>query len=166
MPRCLAGALIVAGLLANLPSHQLSAEQPTAKLAATDRIAINQLVARYSYAMDDASDDGDMLARLFLPDGVLITPEATVSGHAGLAAFVRERRGPTWTATLVTNIVLEGGGDRANGRVYVLEVRGDDAAGPGTLSMGGLFLDQYVKTSAGWRFARREFIRSRLPDRS
>lgn len=147
---------------ANPSSRQLPAEQPRATLAAVERSAIHQLVARYSYAMDDATENGDRLARLFLPDGVLVVPDATVAGRAALAGFARERR--TRMATLVTNVFLEGDGDRATGRVYILEVRGDDPDGVGTLSTGGLFLDRYQRTAEGWRFARREFTRSRLPD--
>lgn len=150
---------VAAIVLASLAPPQIRAQQPAVSLAVVDRIAIHQLVARYAYALDDAVDGGDMLAGLFLPDGVLRTPEAIVAGSDDLAAFARERTAAQ-TATLVTNIVIEGAGDRATGRVYVIEARVADETG-GTLSAGGLFLDEYVRTSGGWRFARREFVRSR-----
>jgi hypothetical protein len=82
---------------------------------------------------------------------------------AGLAEFARQRNTSTRASTLVTNVVLDGAGDRASGRVYVLEISGAGADGAGMLSTGGLFLDEYVKTSRGWRFASREFVRARLP---
>lgn len=163
LPRCLASAVIAAAALASAFSSSLSARQAAGTLADVDRIAIQQLVARYSYALDDGIDNGEMLAGLFLPAGVLVTSDSTIVGHAGLAEFARQRNTSTRASTLVTNVVLDGAGDRASGRVYVLEISGAGAGGAGMLSTGGLFLDEYVKTSRGWRFASREFVRSRLP---
>jgi hypothetical protein len=160
--RRLAGAVIAAATLASAFSSSLSARQ-TARLEDVDRIAIQQLVARYSYALDDAIDDGEMLAGLFLSAGVLATPNQTIAGHDRLVEFARQRKASTGLATIVTNVVLEGAGDRASGRVYVLEINVDATGATDALATGGVFLDDYVKTPLGWRFARREFVRSRLP---
>lgn len=140
------------------------AQTTVAPLTALERIDIQQLVARYSYALDGAGGDDRAFAELFLPDGVLVTPEATAVGHERLSLVRRTRRSRGTRATLATNILLEGSGNRATGRVYVIEIQEDGASGPGSLSVGGRFHDEYVRTSAGWRFARREFIPSRLGD--
>jgi hypothetical protein len=158
---------ILISIVGTLPGNTRPAVAQTAAaapLTALDRIDIQQLVARYSYALDAAGGDDRVFAELFLPDGVLVTPDATAVGHDRLSLVRRTRRSRGPRATLATNILLEGSGNRATGRVYVIELHGNGASAPGSLSIGGQFRDEYVRTSGGWRFARREFIPSRLED--
>ena len=54
-----------------MPAAQKPAKNgPGFALGATDYVEIQQLVARYGYALDTAADQGEAFARLFTPDGV------------------------------------------------------------------------------------------------
>ena len=84
-----------AGLFADAP---LAAPQRGARetrgsaLTARDYLEIQQLVARSSYALDSAAENGDAYAGLFTADGVLRTgtsASSEVKGRDGLAAFAR-----------------------------------------------------------------------------
>jgi hypothetical protein len=153
----------ILGVLAG-NTHPAVAQTTAAPLTALERIDIQQLVARYSYALDGAEGDDRAFVELFLSNGVLVTPGATAVGHERLALLRKSLRSRGTRATLATNILLKGSGNRATGKVYVIEIQEEGAPGSGTLSVGGRFHDDYVRTSAGWKFARREFIPSRLGD--
>lgn len=141
---------------------RLSAQSDQSRLTAADRIDIQQLVARYSYALDHRLSDGRMFAELFVPDGVLVTLEGTFAGQSNLALVSTARTAGPSRTTLTTNLLLEGSRDRARGKIYVIEIGEGATGGPGILSIGGHFEDEYVKTAEGWRFVRREFFPSRL----
>src|SRR5579862_9018016 len=87
---CLCGLGVLCGPLAGpLGAAQKTAAAKSADraaLAAMDYVEIEQLVARYAYALDTAADRGQAFARLFTPDGVL-----RVTGARGYEIKGREQ---------------------------------------------------------------------------
>ncbi|PWT80060.1 MAG: hypothetical protein C5B57_12810, partial [Blastocatellia bacterium] len=75
-------------------------------LTAMDYIEIQQLVARYPYALDTHADNGYMYADLFTPDGTF----GTTKGREALAALARstqpEKSGPAATRHFLTNVII------------------------------------------------------------
>jgi len=116
---------------------------------------------------------------LFAADGEFVRPYA--KGREQLAALARgPRLGPDNTAQYIMNHVIEPTPDGATGKAYVIELNWDIApaqanGGGGAATSGwdlvgrkagelartgGHYEDVYVKTPAGWRFKKRDFIPS------
>jgi hypothetical protein len=134
-------------------------------LTAVDYIEIQQLVVRYAYAMDTGAANGEMFASLFAPDGVFVSAtRGSIAGHDQLVALGRGRS-PMYPRRFIVNHVVEPSSEGATGKVYVVEVdlpsEGEKLGGQLT-STGGRYEDVYEKTSAGWKFKRRAFVRSKM----
>src|SRR6476469_6164166 len=91
-----------------------AAQKPknAATLTAMDYIEIQQLVARYAYALDTAADGGDAYARLFTPDGAFVARTGhpyEIKGRAQLAAYAAgdlAHRGPAYVRDYATNYII------------------------------------------------------------
>lgn len=131
-------------------------------LTPMDYIEIQQLVARYPYALDTHADNGYMYADLFAPDGTF----GTTRGREALAALARnnqpEKSGPAATRHFVTNVVITPTPEGAVGREYNVLIDVGDASRPSVIDHGGYYEDVFVKTQAGWRFKSRTYVRSTL----
>ena len=128
-----------------------------------DVLDIQQLVARYPYTLDNGGEGGKALADLFTADGVFVTPQGTFSGRDALlkmASGHRPGQGPAYVRNFATNALLERTPDGARGRVYAVVIAIGENNQPSSTFAGGHFEDTYVKTQAGWRFKRRQFIPS------
>ena len=148
---------------------------PAPALTAMDYVQIRQLVARYAFALDTGGNKGYDFADLFTADGEFVDPNA--KGREQLAALARGgAMGPLNTTHYAMNLVIEPTADGATGRQYVTEFNFDDnvpALGKRTqwevvgekrgdlLKDGGQYKDVYVKTDKGWRFKRRQVVRSK-----
>ncbi len=121
-------------------------------LSADDMIAIQQLAAAYCHLID--AGDGERFAQLFTDDGVFeIVDMVTATGHDELAGnavmFPQVMEGGRH---IVQNEWIEGDGDTASMRCYLSNVTvGDRPVAVQT----GRYVDELVRTDAGWRFARR-----------
>ncbi|MDP3676038.1 MAG: nuclear transport factor 2 family protein [Novosphingobium sp.] len=116
----------------------------------TDRDAIRDLLARYTYN----GDRGRVaeLAACFAPDGVLEFPGTRAQGPAAIEQALRGgERDPqrTFVRHHITNPLIEVEGDAATARSYfaVTSNNGPDHS--------GTYDDQLIRTGQGWRFARR-----------
>ena len=115
---------VVAG--AGLALVAVQAQQRPAKvqaLSALDYAQIQQLVAKYSFALDTGADNGYAWADLFAADGAF----GTVSGRDQLAATARPGgghypRGPKFVFHYTSNHVIEPSPEGATGKVYVVEI--------------------------------------------
>ena len=127
-------------------------------LTAADYIEIQQLVARYGYAVDTHADNGYGYADLFTPDGVF----GNTKGREALAELARttqkERGGPAYTRHFLTNVIVYPTPDGARGNQYLMAVDVSEGGKPSTIVHGGRYDDVYVKTSAGWRFQSRQYV--------
>ena len=156
--------VIIATLLAIPAGWALRAQtSKPATLTAADYLEIQQLVARYSYAVDMHGGDGSAYAALFTPDGVFGTQAKGTAQLAELAAKTnKERSGPAFARHFVTNVMIKPSPEGATGRSYLVALDISEARKPTTILHGGHYDDVYVKTSQGWRIKSRTYVRSEI----
>jgi SnoaL-like protein len=147
-----------------VPDLPLGAQAPTA-LAALDRIEIDQLAARYAFALDTRANDGMAFADLFAPDGEFVGVGGSAKGRDKLAELARSgviatKKPDVGVSHFGMNHVVESAAGGAVGKEYLVMVDIAEGGKPGGdfSSIGGHYEDSYVKTPAGWRFKRRQFI--------
>jgi actinorhodin biosynthesis protein ActVIA len=135
---------------------------PLPALTAMDYIEIQQLVARYPYALDTHADNGYMYADLFAPDGTF----GTTKGRDALAALARstqpEKSGPAATRHFLTNVIITPTAEGVIGRQYNVLIDVGEGGRASAIDHGGHYEDVYVKTPDGWRFKSRVYVRSKL----
>ena len=132
------------------------AEAPLSLEEISDRIRINDLLTRYTVAID--SKDWELLDTVFTPDA---TVDYTTSG--GIRGLYPEVR--TWLAKalsafsmtqhMISNSVVQIAGDRATARTMVFNPMGSDTP-EGKLHLfyvGAYYNDELVRTPDGWRIA-------------
>jgi uncharacterized protein (TIGR02246 family) len=126
-------------------------------LSMEDQLAIRQLVARYNHAID--SGDARAYADTFTDDGVLDAGDLVLSGRDALYAFADSFSATVWAPRhIASNLVIEGGGDRAELRAYV-QLYGLDGEPPRQeVRASGIYTDTLVKEDGCWRFVRRTFV--------
>jgi SnoaL-like protein len=152
-------AAITATLLIGISAASLvRAQQKVAggSLTAADYIEIQQLVARYGYAVDTHADNGYAYADLFAADGVF----GKTQGREALAELARttqkERGGPAYTRHFLTNVIVYPTPEGARGSQYLMALDVSEGGKPSSIVHGGRYDDVYVKTPAGWRFKSRQ----------
>ena len=118
-------------------------------LKADDFVEIQQLYAKYNWAIDAGDSEG--YASTFTPDGVFnsnVGHDAIVKFadgfHAGIGARVRH-----WN----TNLMILPTPTGARGQVYLVLV--DFSTKPATIVTSASYTDDLVKTAQGWRFKKR-----------
>ena len=93
--------MLTAVVVALMPA---SAQRGTAAtvLTADDHVQIQQLVARFGYALDTGANDGAMFADLFAADGSF----GAVKSRAQLLALARSRSGGAANRHFVSNVII------------------------------------------------------------
>jgi hypothetical protein len=129
MPLDKRSSMICATVAAAVLVSVAAAAQPNAgapsTLTPTDYVQIQQLVARYAFALDTGDDNGYAYANLFAPDGESVNPDA--KGREQLAALARGgATGPAHVSHYVMNHVIEPSREGATGKAYVIEIRFDE----------------------------------------
>lgn len=122
-------------------------------------VALRRLSERYAYAVDIG--DGDMLAALFTPDGVVDAPRGRFEGIEqlrGIPAMVAKRYLKTFHAVL--NQVLEPVEGGAEGETYCIARHyfRDPAGRYLCYEMTIRYQDRFARTADGWRLSRRELV--------
>jgi hypothetical protein len=112
-----------------------------------------------------------MYADLFAPDGSFVVGQKSFVGRENLKKFAwhhRPGQGPLYVRNFSTGALIEPSSDGATGRVYAVVFDLGEDGKPSSVLEGGHYEDVYVKTDAGWRIKRREFIYSKteLPEGS
>ena len=138
-------------------------------LTALDYIEIQQLVNRYSWAIDNCTNNGYDYADLFTPDGIFYwgvgarksvgreqLAEAAGGGKTGCVKLTRATPEKPLQTHVALNLVIEATPEGAIGKSYltypgVLGIAGD----PTHAGHVGGYQDVYVKTANGWRFKSR-----------
>ena len=161
--------VILATLLAIPAGWAVRAQTSTpATLTSADYLELQQLVARYSYAVDMHGGDGSAFAALFTPDGSISTPDrgALARGTAQLTELAAktnaDRSGPAFARHYVTNVVIKPAPGGATGRSYLVTIDGAEGSKPTTMLSGGHYDDVYVKTPQGWRIRSRNYVQSEI----
>ena len=162
---------ILAGLFATV-SLQAQQTRPAKPMTLTpqDYIDIQQLSAKYAFAIDTCTNGGADYADLYTDDGEFsVSQQWGVAGNRktkGRAALIKAAGGdgtggcvdPKTTmgygiSHLIVNLVVTPTPDGAIGKSYLLAIGvGGD---PTKIERQGGYDDVYVKTAAGWRFRSR-----------
>ena len=153
-------ALAIAFLAGTLDANA----QQAATLTPQDYIAIQQLVSKYAYAIDECTNRGYDYADLYTPDGSFSVSRggkilSTSAGRDKLAAAARgnmeDCKDVPWAGIvhMLVNHVIEPAPGGATGRVYLIAIGLDGE--PGKVEAQGRYEDVYVKTAKGWRFKSR-----------
>jgi hypothetical protein len=138
-------------------AHPVSAQDRLAQLE--DRFAIQDLVARYAWALD--TGDVDALVACFVPDGLVIEDVFEEAdrwqGRDGLRRLGEHYRAvPNFPGRQhhVSQLLVEGSGERRSARsfAYVTECRGEP---PYVTRFAGYYEDQLVKVDGTWLFSER-----------
>jgi len=119
-----------------------------------DERAIQRLMARYCHLVDDGAFDE--LVQLWAPDAELALRGETAVGPAAIVAVISalqtpERRGLHAGA----NAIIDVEGDTARSASDFVFMRREGGPDP-IVKFIGRYLDRFVRTPGGWRFARRE----------
>jgi len=132
---------------------------PARGLTVADRIAIQDLLARYAWALDTGDVDGFIAC--FTPDAVVIEevfeePDRW-EGHANLRRLAEHyKRVPDFPGRQhhVSQVLAEGDAKRCAVRsfTFVTECRGEP---PYILRFAGYYEDRAVKVRGDWLFAQR-----------
>ena len=149
--------MLIAAMTAVGSYAAISAQKAEPTLTAEDYVAIQQLVARYSHALDTGADNGYMYADLYTPDGNF----GKTQGRDELAKLARGgRRGPMNVRNMGTFEVIKPSPEGARGHVYMQAINfGErDKKTPTETDHFGRYEDVFVKTPDGWRFKSRTYI--------
>ena len=184
-------ATICAGTLtlAIVQARQKAASSSTKPmvLTAQDYIEIQQLAARYAYAIDKCTNSGYDYADLYTSDGVFsIADENGVPGTpkfegrdrlaeaagGGKGGCIDPKTVPDRYSMshIVANHVITPTAEGATGKSYLLVVGFGDptaretARQPVRAYAWGGYDDVYVKTAEGWRFKSRVHVWPGMPD--
>jgi len=178
MPKLIARAALAAAVLTltGVPSMPADAKQPTyAKSYAEDRAEIEDLMARYLFAIDYF--DWDSYVETFAPDGELEFASGTSKGRDAIRAAVTsfsKRIGEFYHTedgkpAILRHVVLQSSirveGNRAWGRTLWVEMANH---GPkDTMKMGtyGIYEDEFSKASGHWLIAKRRVLNEFLKGR-
>jgi uncharacterized protein (TIGR02246 family) len=124
-------------------------------LSTDDVTAIQQLYARFCNTLDDGEADG--FADCFAPDASFGGVGKPLVGHDAFRKFAVDLVGKN-IRHVATGIYVEGDGDEAVGRAYLVAYRGTQ---PAKLLATGRYRDRIRRVEGSWRFAERVFT----PDR-
>lgn len=120
-----------------------------------DFVEIQQLVARYAFALDTADNNGYTYADLFAADGTF----NDTKGREALAALPRgPRRGPLYVRNYGAPATIRPTADGATGIQYAQAIDFEPNGRAGVLDHFGHYDDVYVRTPQGWRFKSRRFV--------
>jgi 3-phenylpropionate/cinnamic acid dioxygenase small subunit len=122
-----------------------------------EKLEITDVLYRYATALD--ARDWALLADVFSAEAVYtIGPHGDFTGPEAIGAKIASLIGGyESTQHLITNPVIEIDGDSARASCYLhaQHYLPDQRTGGNTYEMGGTYRDELVRTSAGWRIARR-----------
>jgi hypothetical protein len=148
-------ASALAAVAAKTEQKRPNATTRASTLTADDYIEIQQLVARYGFALDTGANDGYTYADLFVPDGVFNKSK----GRQELAALARGgRRGPWNVRNLSSAAIIRPSPEGATGIQYAQAINFGENRQPTELDHFGHYEDVYIRTADGWRFKSRTFI--------
>lgn len=145
-----------------------AAAQQTTTLTAMDYIEIQQLVNRLNFALDYCTNGGRAFADLFVDGGQFIidqgdgktttrrTRDELIRLAGGPDCASRKSPPSSYILHLAESLVIEPAADGARGTSYAIYPASKGRyLNPETVGQLGIYHDEYVKTSEGWRFRSR-----------
>ena len=125
-------------------------------LKTDDVLAIQNLAARYNFAVDDG--DGEAFAACWTPDGVFDLGGTVMTGREALGAFAAEvPKRLQKPRHIASNFVIDGDGDKATLRAYVRVFVLDGEPATAVLRTQGRYSDTLERSDGQWLFATRTF---------
>ena len=132
--------------------HLADSEPRTSELR--DRIEITDLIYRLGACLDEHRFDD--LHVLLIEDATAATPGGTAQGRdAVIAQATRNHADNVQHHHLITNVLVDLGGDRAAVRANLVATFVRDAGQP-ELALGAVYRFQAQRTRQGWQLARVE----------
>jgi hypothetical protein len=126
------------------------------QLSDADLMELNRLVTELAWRVDHQR--ADAVADLFVDDGEMVLGSTVLPGREEIGAWGRRRISAGYaTRHVCTNMRFEATGTGAATGTTVVTVYLHNGDGPGdtTAYTVGEYQDQFVRTSAGWRFRSR-----------
>jgi hypothetical protein len=129
---------------------------------AEDRSAIEDLQARYLFAMDFGAPD--LYVTLFTEDGVLDIGNGEIRGRKAIRDVIAKMPNsrasenglrPASGRHNISNIVLKVNGNKATGRAYWFHYSNNNPERRGVFDGYGHYEDEMVKVNGQWLFAKR-----------
>jgi len=131
---------------------------------AEDRAAIEDLQARYLFAMD--FHDPDLYVQTFTEDGILDVGSGEIRGREAIKEVIARMPNPPappadsglWQAVgrhNISNIVIKIDGDRATGRAYWFHYSNDTPNRRAVFDGFGHYEDELAKIDGQWLFTKR-----------
>jgi hypothetical protein len=147
--------------MATNPASSYAQGRPTSSYA-EDRAAIEDLQARYLFALD--FHDPDLYVSTFTEDGVLDYGSGDVKGRQAIKEVIARMPNPAAVAGKragaarhnISNIVIKVEGNKAEGRSYWFHYSNDNPDRRGVFDGFGHYEDQLVKTNGKWLFTKRK----------
>jgi hypothetical protein len=171
----LAGTVFFILMFAVSCSNQVVAPvQSKASLYAEDRAQIEDLQARYMFALDGG--DIDTYIATFTQDGVLDIGDGEVRGREAIHKLIggmgnrneapADKKSPKLRPATgrhnITNIILKIDGDKATGRAYWFHYGNNNPKRTATLDSYGHYEDEMVKLNGNWLFSKRRIYNEQV----
>ena len=142
----------------------LAATSMTSRAAdnyADDRSAIEDLQARYLFALDYR--DPDLYVSTFTEDGILDVGSGEIKGREAIRQTIAKMPQPAPAAGMrpavgrhnISNIVVRVDGNKASSRAYWFHYSNDNPTRAGVFDGFGHYEDELVKVKGRWLFAKR-----------
>jgi len=156
-------AAAVAAVFATLAVTSMTSDAAETSYA-EDRAAIEDLQARYLFAMD--FHDPDLYVQTFTEDGILDVGSGEIRGRAAIREAVAGMPNPAappadselWQAVgrhNISNIAIEVDGDMARGRAYWFHYSNNTPTRAAVFDGFGHYEDEMVKVDGQWLFTKR-----------
>ena len=147
--------------MATSPVSSYAQARPVSSYA-EDRAAIEDLQARYLFALD--FHDPDLYVSTFTEDGVLDYGSGDVKGRQAIKDVIARMPNPAPAAGLrtaaarhnISNIVIKVDGNKAVSRSYWFHYSNDNPKRAGVFDGFGHYEDELVKVKGQWLFTKRK----------
>ena len=163
--RALTGILLLGTALCTTPAAADYAE---------DRAEIEDLQARYMFALDFR--DAEAYAETFAPDGVLDYGAGKIAGREAIADMVTDMRAgedearaaddsgmyPATGRHNITNIVIDVDGDTATSYAYWFHYGNDNPERAAQINSYGYYEDELVRIDGEWLFTLRKIYNEQV----
>jgi hypothetical protein len=154
-------AAAAAAVVVTLAVSSMTSTAATSSYA-DDRAAIEDLQARYLFALD--FHDPDLYVTTFTEDGILDYGSGIVKGRKAIHDVIAKMPSPRATEGVrpaaarhnISNIVLKIEGNKATGRSYWFHYANDNPERRAALDGFGHYEDELVKVNGQWLFTKRK----------